>query len=101
MPATFVASSKLPTAFGEFAMHGFEDSDSGQEHIALVFGDLTQNTPTLCRVHSECLTGDALFSMRCDCGPQLEHAMRKSARTEAVLFCICVKKGEGLAWSTK
>ena len=77
MPATFVASSKLPTAFGEFAMHGFEDSDSGQEHIALVFGDLTQSTPTLCRVHSECLTGDALFSMRCDCGPQLEHAMRK------------------------
>ena len=45
MPATFVASSKLPTAFGEFAMHGFEDSDSGQEHIALVFGDLTKKYP--------------------------------------------------------
>ena len=101
MPANFVASSKLPTAFGEFAMHGFEDSDSGQEHIALVFGDLTKNTPTLCRVHSECLTGDALFSMRCDCGPQLEHAMRKISANGSGIICIFVRKDEELDWSTK
>ena len=101
MPATFVASSKLPTAFGEFAMHGFEDSDSGQEHIALVFGDLTQNTPTLCRVHSECLTGDALFSMRCDCGPQLEHAMRKISANGSGIILYLRQEGRGIGLVNK
>ena len=53
-------------------MHGFEDADTGQEHIALVLGDLESVDAALCRVHSECLTGDCLFRMRCDCGSQLE-----------------------------
>ena len=79
MPVTFVASCNLPTLFGEFAMHGFEDADTGQEHIALVLGDVANEEVVLCRVHSECLTGDCLFSMRCDCGAQLKHAMKQIA----------------------
>ena len=77
MTAIYVASSKLPTPFGEFMLHGFEDSETGQEHVAITLGDVSHAQPALCRVHSECLTGDALFSMRCDCGSQLQTALSK------------------------
>lgn len=56
-------------------MVGFEELATGHDHVALVFGDITGQTPVLARVHSECLTGDALFSLRCDCGFQLEAAL--------------------------
>jgi len=69
-----IASCKLPTPWGEFTMHGFEEA-SGQEHVALTFGDVSGDAPVLVRLHSECLTGDALFSLRCDCGFQLEAAL--------------------------
>ena len=57
-------------------MHVFADDNSGREHVALVFGNPDIAEPVLCRVHSECLTGDALFSLRCDCGSQLQEAMQ-------------------------
>ena len=71
----FIASCRLPTEWGDFTMHGFEEP-SGQEHIALTMGDFSDDLPVLTRIHSECLTGDALFSKKCDCGPQLEAAMK-------------------------
>ncbi|MGF6147101.1 GTP cyclohydrolase-2 [Kingella potus] len=71
----FVASCRLPTEWGVFALHGFEE-ENGQDHAALTMGDVSDGLPVLARVHSECLTGDALFSRKCDCGPQLEAAMR-------------------------
>ena len=70
-----VASCRLPTEWGVFTMHGFEEA-SGQEHVALTVGDCSDGNPVLTRIHSECLTGDALFSRKCDCGPQLEAAMK-------------------------
>ncbi|KAA8718121.1 GTP cyclohydrolase II [Morganella psychrotolerans] len=72
-----VAQAKLPTPFGEFLMVGFEEIATGHDHVALVFGDISGDTPVLSRVHSECLTGDALFSLRCDCGFQLEAALKQ------------------------
>jgi GTP cyclohydrolase II len=60
-------------------MHGFEEAASGKEHIVLTLGDVSTAEPVLARVHSECLTGDALFSMRCDCGAQLDAAMQAIA----------------------
>ena len=72
---SYVASCRLPTEWGVFTMHGFEEA-SGQEHVALTVGDFSDGNPVLTRIHSECLTGDALFSRKCDCGPQLEAAMR-------------------------
>ncbi len=72
-----VAQAKLPTPFGEFLMVGFEETATGHDHVALVFGDISGDEPVLSRVHSECLTGDALFSLRCDCGFQLEAALRQ------------------------
>ena len=72
-----VAEAKLPTPWGDFLMLGFEELATG--HVALVYGDISGHTPVLARVHSECLTGDALFSLRCDCGFQLEAALTQIA----------------------
>ena len=74
-----VAQSKMPTKFGEFTAIGFKSLVDGVEHIALVMGEIGNGEKVLVRVHSECLTGDALGSLRCDCGPQLEAAMKKVA----------------------
>ena len=71
----YIASCRLPTEWGVFTMHGFEEAN-GQEHIALSMGDFSDGLPVLSRIHSECLTGDALFSQKCDCGPQLKAAMQ-------------------------
>jgi len=69
----------LPTYWGDFLIFGFEEKKNGKNHIALVYGKIKKNIPILARIHSECLTGDALFSLRCDCGIQLEMAMSKIA----------------------
>lgn len=74
-----VAEAKLPTPWGDFLMVGFEELATGHDHLALVFGDISGEAPVLARVHSECLTGDALFSLRCDCGFQLEAALEQIA----------------------
>lgn len=72
MAIRFVAKSKLPTAFGDFDIIVFQDPDTGEEHIALSQGlDAISAQPVLVRIHSECLTGDAFGSLKCDCGPQL------------------------------
>ena len=82
-------------------MHGFEDANTGQEHIALVLGNVADEDSVLCRVHSECLTGDCLFSMRCDCGAQLEHALRKiSERGQGVILYLR-QEGRGIGLSNK
>ena len=80
MPVVFVAASKLPTPFATFTMHGFLDEATGREHVVLSLGDIADGEPVLGRLHSECLTGDALFSQRCDCGSQLEAALQAIAR---------------------
>ena len=79
MTLRFIASSRLPTPWAVFTMHGFEDSETGKEHLALTLGELDNAEPVLARIHSECLTGDALFSLRCDCGFQLQEALKRIA----------------------
>jgi GTP cyclohydrolase II len=80
VPVVFVAASKLPTPFAQFTMHGFLDEENGREHVVLSLGEFDDGAPVLGRLHSECLTGDALFSQRCDCGSQLEAALQAIAR---------------------
>ena len=101
MSVVYVASCKLPTALGEFTMHGFEDPDTGKEHIALVLGDIQAVDGVLCRVHSECLTGDSLFSMRCDCGSQLNVAMEKIAKEGAGIILYLRQEGRGIGLINK
>jgi len=69
------ADAHLPTQHGEFRIRVFHEEETGMDHVALLLGDMKGPDPVLVRVHSECLTGDAFSSLRCDCGPQLEAAM--------------------------
>lgn len=101
MTVHFVESSKLPTPFGMFTMHGFSDDETDKEHVVLTMGDISGDEPLLARVHSECLTGDALFSMRCDCGPQLQAAMHKiSVVGRGVIFYLR-QEGRGIGLLNK
>ncbi|WP_194756300.1 GTP cyclohydrolase II [Aliidiomarina indica] len=96
----WAAETKLPTPFAEFRLIGFTDA-IGKEHVALVLGDVTTEEPVLARVHSECLTGDALFSQRCDCGPQLEAAMRKIAVEGRGVIAYLRQEGRGIGLINK
>lgn len=71
-----VAACKLHTPWAEFDLHGLEEIGTAREHVALTIGQIDDGAPVLVRMHSECLTGDALFSQRCDCGAQFEAAVR-------------------------
>lgn len=101
MSIAFIASSKLPTQWGEFRLHVFSDSDTGKEHLALVYGDPAAAQPALCRVHSECLTGDALFSLRCDCGSQLQEALRRIAANGSGLVLYLRQEGRDIGLGNK
>jgi GTP cyclohydrolase II len=70
------ADARLPTEHGEFRIRVFHEEETGLDHVALLLGAMEGPDPVLVRVHSECLTGDAFSSLRCDCGPQLHAAMR-------------------------
>lgn len=101
MVVRFVESCRLPTPFGVFDMHGFEEISTGQEHIALSLGDVADGEPVLARTHSECLTGDALYSMRCDCGYQLEEALRSIAIEGRGLLLYLRQEGRGIGLLNK
>ena len=72
-----VTEADMPTKYGNFKAYGYVNKISGEHHVALVKGDIANGEPVLCRVHSECLTGDAFGSLRCDCGEQLVEAMKR------------------------
>ena len=101
MPVVFVAASKLPTPFATFTMNGFLEEATGREHVVLSLGDIADGAPVLGRVHSECLTGDALFSQRCDCGSQLEAAMRAIAREGRGVLLYLRQEGRGIGLLNK
>lgn len=101
MSVVFVAASQLPTPFGVFTMHGFLEQATGKEHVALTFGDVADGAPVLGRLHSECLTGDALFSLRCDCGFQLEAALRAIAAEGRGVLLYLRQEGRGIGLLNK
>ena len=96
----YIASCRLPTDWGVFTMHGFEEAD-GQEHIALSMGDFSDGLPVLSRIHSECLTGDALFSQKCDCGPQLKAAMQAVQKEGRGIIVYLRQEGRGIGLLNK
>lgn len=97
----FVAVSQLPTPFGIFRLHGFLEQATGKEHVALSMGDLGDGRSVLARLHSECLTGDALFSLRCDCGFQLEAALRAIAAEGRGVLLYLRQEGRGIGLLNK
>jgi GTP cyclohydrolase II len=97
----YIESSRLPTPWGTFDMHGFEDLDNNKEHLVLTMGDVRGEEPVLARIHSECLTGDALFSLRCDCGAQLQAAMHKIAQLGRGAIFYLRQEGRGIGLLNK
>ena len=101
MTIRFIAASRLPTPWATFIMHGFEDEATGKDHIALTLGEVADGEPVLGRVHSECLTGDALFSMRCDCGFQLQEALKRIAEEGRGVLFYLRQEGRGIGLLNK
>lgn len=101
MTIRFIAASRLPTPWATFTLHGFEDEATGKDHVALTLGDVSGEAPVLGRVHSECLTGDALFSMRCDCGYQLQEALKRIAEQGCGVLLYLRQEGRGIGLLNK
>ena len=92
------SEAKLPTKYGDFVIRVFHESETGLDHVALTLGEMSGPDPVLIRVHSECLTGDAFGSLRCDCGPQLDAALSQISVKGwgAVLYLRQEGRGIGL-----
>ncbi|WP_217592709.1 bifunctional 3,4-dihydroxy-2-butanone-4-phosphate synthase/GTP cyclohydrolase II [Cohnella sp. GbtcB17] len=94
-------SVRMPTDFGDFEMVAYSNEVDNKEHVALVKGVIDDSEPVLLRVHSECLTGDIFLSHRCDCGPQLEAAMRQIAREGRGILLYMRQEGRGIGLLNK
>lgn len=101
MSIRYIESAKLPTPWAVFDIHGFEDVEQDKEHVLLTLGDVSGPEPVLARIHSECLTGDALFSMRCDCGAQLQTAMERIAEEGRGAIMYLRQEGRGIGLLNK
>ena len=97
----YVDSSKLPTEWGDFTLHGFKELSNNQEHVALTLNNWDVESSVLTRLHSECLTGDAFASMRCDCGYQLRKAMELIAKQGEGLLLYLRQEGRGIGLLNK
>ena len=96
-----VTSAALPTKYGTFRSYGYINKVTGEHHVALVKGDVTTPEPVLCRVHSECLTGDAFGSLRCDCGEQLAEALRRIEKEDRGVLLYLRQEGRGIGLINK
>ena len=95
------AKAKMPTKYGEFEISGYVNSITGNYHIALTKGDIADGQPVLCRVHSECLTGDTFGSMRCDCGEQLARSMQMIQQEGRGVLLYMKQEGRGIGLINK
>jgi 3,4-dihydroxy 2-butanone 4-phosphate synthase/GTP cyclohydrolase II len=96
-----VAEAKLPTKYGEFEIIAYKSDMDPDQHVALVMGDISGEEPVLVRVHSECLTGDVFESLRCDCGEQLDHALRMIAEEKRGVLLYMRQEGRGIGIHNK
>jgi 3,4-dihydroxy 2-butanone 4-phosphate synthase/GTP cyclohydrolase II len=93
-----VSVANLPTEYGDFKIAGYRARESGEEFVALFKGEIERDTPTLARIHSQCLTGDVFGSLKCDCGAQLHHAMEmiEAAGCGAIVYQLQEGRGIGI-----
>jgi len=95
------ASARIPSAYGEFTAHAYLSGRDRGEHVAYVMGDVSDGEPPLVRVHSECLTGDVFGSVRCDCGEQLEAALKMIAEEGSGILLYMRQEGRGIGLHNK
>ena len=96
-----VDSARLPTPWAEFTVVGYRDELNDNEHVAMVLGDVSSGDPVLVRMHSECLTGDALHSLRCDCGSQRDAALKAIADAGRGVLVYLRQEGRGIGLLNK
>jgi len=96
-----VAKAKLPTEYGDFFVYGYSSTVTNEYHVALVLGNINPEKNTLVRVHSECLTGDALHSLRCDCGEQLDFSFKKISENGSGVILYMKQEGRGIGLINK
>lgn len=96
-----IASPRLPTPYGEFTVHAYRNDITGEEHVALVMGDIQEDDDVLVRVHSSCLTGDVFGSCRCDCGEQLHRAFELVAAEKKGIVLYLLQEGRGIGLVNK
>ena len=96
-----VTEAEMPTKYGTFKAYGYVNKITGEHHVALVKGDIANGEPVLCRVHSECLTGDAFGSLRCDCGEQLAEALRRIEKAGRGVLLYMRQEGRGIGLINK
>ena len=96
-----IAVTRMPTRYGQFTAYGYRNCLNGEHHVALVKGEIGDGTELLCRVHSECLTGDAFGSMRCDCGQQLAAAMQQIEKEGRGILLYMRQEGRGIGLLNK
>jgi 3,4-dihydroxy 2-butanone 4-phosphate synthase/GTP cyclohydrolase II len=96
-----VAQAKFPTRYGEFEIYGFESEIDGEQSVALVKGDPGSSEIPLVRIHSQCFTGDTLNSLRCDCGDQLENALRQISQVGCGILIYQMQEGRGIGLINK
>lgn len=96
-----VTEAEMPTKYGYFKAYGYVNKITGEHHVALVRGDVADGEPVLCRVHSECLTGDAFGSLRCDCGDQLAEALKRVEKNGRGVVLYLRQEGRGIGLINK
>ena len=96
-----VSEAKMPTKYGEFWIYGYVNLINHEHHVALAMGDVSDGKPVLCRIHSECLTGDCFGSLRCDCGQQLDAAMKRIAKEGRGVLVYLRQEGRGIGLINK
>ena len=96
-----VTEAEMPTKYGTFKAYGYVNKINGEHHLALVKGEVADGEPVLCRVHSECLTGDAFGSLRCDCGEQLAEALRRIEKAGRGVLLYMRQEGRGIGLINK
>jgi 3,4-dihydroxy 2-butanone 4-phosphate synthase / GTP cyclohydrolase II len=96
-----VAAPTLPTAYGEFRIHAYRSDITGEEHVAMVMGEIDEEDEVLVRVHSSCLTGDIFLSERCDCGDQLHRALEMIAAEKKGVLLYLLQEGRGIGLFNK
>ena len=97
----FIETSNLPTDIGDFKVHAFTDSKDLKDHLAISIGDLSVDKPILSRIHSQCVTGESFFSLRCDCRFQLKESLNQIAKKELGVIFYLQQEGRGIGLSNK